>query len=127
MVTSVPGWAGSRNALGRHGEDLAAAYLERRAGMCVLARNWRCAAGELDIVARAGGTLVVAEVKTRASLRFGSPFEAVTPRKRQRLRRLARLWARENGVGGARPRVDAVAVLAPPHGPCLVKHQRGVA
>ncbi len=118
---------GSKHALGRRGEALAAAYLERHAGMRVLARNWRCAAGELDIVAHAAGVLVACEVKTRTSLRFGTPLEAVTPRKRWRLRRLARLWAAENGVSRARIRVDAVAVLAPPHLPSRIKHQRGVA
>lgn len=127
MATSVRGWPAPRNALGQSGEELAAVYLERSAGMRVLARNWRCAAGEIDIVARTAEVLVVVEVKTRTSLRFGSPLEAVTPQKRRRLRRLARLWAVENGACGARTRVDAVAVLAPPHAPCRIKHQPGVA
>ncbi|RNL84779.1 YraN family protein [Halostreptopolyspora alba] len=127
MATSVRGRSEPRNALGRRGEELAAAHLRRNAGMRLLARNWRCAAGEIDIVARAAGVLVIAEVKTRTSLRFGSPLEAVTPEKRRRLRRLARLWAIQNGAGEARARIDTVAVLVPPHGPCLIKHQPGVA
>ncbi|WP_046468027.1 YraN family protein [Allosalinactinospora lopnorensis] len=126
MMTDARAWVRRREALGRHGEELAAAYLVR-AGMRILARNWRCAAGEIDIVARHGGTLVIAEVKTRASLRFGTPLEAVSRGKRQRLRRLARLWAAENATGGVRTRIDAVAVLVFPGGRSYIKHRRGVA
>ncbi|GAA3750071.1 putative endonuclease [Spinactinospora alkalitolerans] len=114
------------DALGRRGEELAAAYLER-AGMRVLARNWRCREGEIDIVARWGATLVVAEVKTRACTRFGTPLEAVDARKRARLRRLARLWAAEQGAPFPRVRIDVLSVLARPGGRWYVKHHRGVA
>ena len=60
-------------------------------GFTILDRNWRCARGEIDIVARDAAALVVCEVKTRsgAQLQFGAPFEAVTRQKLQRLRRLA--------------------------------------
>ncbi|MFC7327866.1 YraN family protein [Marinactinospora rubrisoli] len=112
--------------LGRRGEDIAAAYLER-AGMRVLARNWRCPAGEIDIVARHGGTLVAAEVKTRSSTRFGSPLEAVTAAKRARLRRLVRAWAAGRPESYARLRVDVLSVLRAPGGRWYVRHHRGVA
>ena len=56
----------AKDALGRYGEEIAVEHL-RRQGLTILARNWRCAAGELDVVAREGGTLVVCEVKTRRS------------------------------------------------------------
>ena len=80
--------------LGAHGEDLAARwYVER--GYRVLDRNWRCADGELDLVLAHGRRVVICEVKTRSSLRFGSPFEAVGPAKQQRLRRLGARWLRE--------------------------------
>ena len=80
-----------RGALGRAGEDLAAAWYEAR-GYEVLARNWRCRAGELDIVARRDRLHVFCEVKSRSSSAFGMPAEAVGPAKRARLRRLAALW-----------------------------------
>ena len=58
----------------------------------MLARNWRCREGELDLIATKGPTLVVCEVKTRSGGRFGAPFEAVTRQKQLRLRRLATRW-----------------------------------
>lgn len=123
---AVGQWARYRRELGRRGESLAAAHLER-SGMRILARNWSCAAGEIDIVARWGATLVIAEVKTRTSTRFGHPVEAVTPRKRRRLRRLARVWARRHRVRARRIRVDAVSVLVAPRGRVFIAHDRGIA
>ncbi len=58
-----------------------------RAGYTIIARNWRCPRGELDIVAWRDGVLAVCEVKARRSTNFGDPFEAITPAKMQRLRR----------------------------------------
>ncbi|TDQ53695.1 YraN family protein [Actinorugispora endophytica] len=117
--------AARRRELGRRGEDVAAAYLER-IGMRVLERNWRCGDGEIDIVAGWGRTLVVVEVKTRAGSRFGRPLEAVDARKRVRLRGLGRRWALARGRTG-RIRVDVLGVLARPGGRWFVRHQRGVA
>jgi putative endonuclease len=99
----------------------------------VLARNWRCREGEIDIVARDGDVLVVCEVKTRRDVAFGTPLEAVTPAKAARLRRLTARWlaatrdARAaDGVGGfADIRFDVVAVLLPRAGAPLVEHLRG--
>jgi putative endonuclease len=82
---------GDRGALGRAGEDLAAAWYEA-CGYEVVARNWRCRAGELDIVARRDRLHVFCEVKSRSSAAFGVPAEAVGRAKRARLRRLAALW-----------------------------------
>src|SRR5699024_428110 len=109
---------------GRRGERWAAQYLER-SGMRVVDRNWRGRAGELDIVAREGPVLVVAEVKTRTSLERGHPAEAVDDAKRRRLRTLARAWARQHRVRAARVRVDTVAVLLL-GGRVFVSHERGV-
>ena len=75
-------------ALGTYGERIAADHLEAL-GMVVLARNWTCRFGEIDIVARDGSTLVICEVKTRTSNHHGGPFEAITGHKATRLRRLA--------------------------------------
>ncbi|HXD27539.1 MAG TPA: YraN family protein [Arthrobacter sp.] len=99
--------------LGNTGELLAAQFLADR-GMRVLARNWRCRTGELDIVAVDGGTIVAVEVKTRSGLGFGHPAEAVDARKLLRLHRLASAWCRENGCGRQRRRVDVVSVLTAP-------------
>jgi len=75
-------------------------------------RNWRCRDGELDLVVRKARTLVFCEVKTRRSLSFGSPAEAVTAAKRARIRRLAARWLAERSVGvPGRIRFDVVAVL----------------
>ena len=84
----------ARGALGRYGEDVAAGLLQSM-GMTILSRNWRCPAGELDIVARDGDALVVCEVKTRRGVSHGSPADAVGPRKMQRLRALALHWLDE--------------------------------
>jgi putative endonuclease len=116
----------AKDALGRFGEDLAARHLEAD-GFVVLERNWRCDLGEVDIVARDGSVLVVCEVKTRSSLRHGSPFEAVTERKLHRLERLGMRWAHERGVRPAEMRVDVVSVLRPATGRSVVEHVRGLA
>lgn len=73
-------------ARARFAEDLVAAWYVR-AGYTIIARNWRCPRGELDVVAWRRGVLVVCEVKARRTTNFGDPFEAITPLKMQRLRR----------------------------------------
>jgi putative endonuclease len=112
-------------ALGRYGEDVAASYL-RSVGLEILERNWRCPAGEIDIVAQDGETLVVCEVKTRSGDAFGNPVEGVTPAKAARLRRLAALWLAAREVRFPEIRVDVVGVLRGPRGPATVEHLRGV-
>lgn len=82
----------AKDDFGRAGEERAAQHLVS-CGYEVLERNWRCAQGEIDIIAARGDLLCVIEVKTRRSERFGHPFEAVDERKRQRLWRLAFAWA----------------------------------
>ncbi len=81
----------AKDVLGRNGEQAAADYLETE-GFRILARNWRCADGEIDIVAMDRHTLVICEVKTRSGARYGTPLESVTRLKRNRLRRLAVRW-----------------------------------
>jgi putative endonuclease len=99
-----------RRALGVQGEDLAAAwYVER--GCSILARNWRCREGELDLVVRDGRSIVFCEVKSRSSLAFGSPLEAVTASKRRRIRMLAGRWLQEASVRPGPLRFDVVGVL----------------
>lgn len=98
-------------ALGRYGEDLAAEHLQA-AGMTVVARNWRCPEGELDLVLRdADGTLVFCEVKTRAGTGFGAPAEAVGRVKARKLRVLACRYLLEHPSGGAELRFDVVSIV----------------
>lgn len=118
-----------RNArLGRQGEQVAAAYA-RRLGWDVLARNWRPAdpamRGELDLVARDGGALVICEVKTRSGTGAGPPAAAVTPRKLARLRRLAGAWLAEQAVAYRTVRIDVLGVLWRPEAvaPTIAHHR----
>jgi putative endonuclease len=117
--------AGSRLALGAYGERLAARHLVAQ-GLVVLDRNWRCPAGEIDLVLRDGDVLVVCEVKTRSSVACGSPHEAVTPSKLARLRQLAAAWIQDHDVHPADVRFDLVAVLRPRRGPSVVEHVKGL-
>ncbi|MEQ6903274.1 YraN family protein [Nocardioides sp. YIM 152588] len=114
-----------RRALGAYGEEVAARHLTER-GLVLLDRNWRCAAGEIDLVLREGRTLVVCEVKTRSSLVSGLPHEAVTDEKLDRLKRLGEQWAHAHAVRPAGIRIDLVAVLRPRRGPAVVDHVAGL-
>jgi len=115
-----------RQALGAYGEGLAARHLTGL-GMILLDRNWRCDQGEIDLVLRDGPTLVVCEVKTRSSTAYGSPLEAVTGRKADRMRRLAARWLAAHTVRPDEVRLDLVGVLVPSRGAPVVEHVRGVA
>jgi putative endonuclease len=88
----------SRRALGARGEEAVAAWYAAN-GYEVLARNWRCRDGELDLIARRGRDVIFCEVKTRSSTAFGVPAEAVTRTKQLRIRRLAAKWLKESSVG----------------------------
>jgi putative endonuclease len=95
--------------------------------MVVLARNWRCRFGEIDLVARDGSTLVICEVKTRTSDAHGTPIEAVAGRKAARLRRLAAHWLEVHDVEPAAVRIDVVSVVVPSRGAPHVDRVAGVA
>jgi putative endonuclease len=98
-----------RARLGASGERLAAAALERQ-GYRVLARNWRCVYGEIDLVAEDRGELVFVEVKARRGLRMGSPEEAVTLPKRRKLLASAQTYLAERGEEQRAYRFDVVAI-----------------
>jgi putative endonuclease len=68
----------------------------------------------------------VCEVKTRTSVRAGTPHEAITDAKLQRLHRLGQRWAQARGLRPDETRVDLVAVLCPPRGAAVVEHVRGL-
>ncbi|MEU0464582.1 YraN family protein [Amycolatopsis sp. NPDC006131] len=110
--------------LGRWGEDIAARHLQKL-GFVVLARNWRCRQGELDLIATNGRTLVICEVKTRTRESFGDPAEAVTEDKVARIRRLAGQWLSIHRVGWCRVRFDVIAVYADGDGEPRVRHIPG--
>lgn len=117
--------AASKQALGRYGESVAARHLTE-AGMTVVARNWRCDEGEIDLVLREGPVLVVCEVKARTGDGCGTPHQAVDAAKLDRLQRLARRWMTAHEVICDDVRIDLVAVVPQRRGAALVDHVRGI-
>jgi putative endonuclease len=97
-------------ALGARGERLATAWYEAN-GYTVVARNWRCDIGEIDLIVRRGTEIVIAEVKTRVNTRFGVPAEAVGIAKQRKLRRLAAAWLAAAGEHYDEIRFDVVSII----------------
>lgn len=97
-------------ALGARGEGLATRWYVAN-GYEVVCRNWRCDIGEVDLIVRCGGTVVIAEVKTRVSDRFGLPAEAVGVAKQRKLRRLAAAFLAASGVRYDEVRFDVVSII----------------
>ncbi|MCL2324463.1 MAG: YraN family protein [Actinomycetia bacterium] len=105
----------TNQALGRRGEEAAAVFLQGL-GQTIIARNWRCRMGEIDLITREGDTLVFCEVKTRQSLRAGHPVEAVTLQKQTRYSRLADIWLSRHDQGDRSLRFDVVSIcVTGPH------------
>lgn len=100
----------ARRALGLGGEDQAAAWYETN-GYEVVARNWTCRAGELDLVVRKGRLFVFCEVKTRTTDAFGTPAEAVTRAKQAQVRQLAARWLADSPLRPTEIRFDVAAIL----------------
>ena len=98
-----------RIALGKTGEDLACAELERR-GYAILARRFRCRGGEIDIIARDGTTLVFVEVKARESRAFGAAAEAVTSYKQHRIAAIASEYVMQHHWQNRPCRFDVVSI-----------------
>jgi len=115
--------------VGARGEDLAVAELEQQ-GLQILARNWRCKLGELDIVALelagARRTLVFCEVKCRTGLGYGSPLEAITHAKLRKLRQLTAQWLLTEGHHADEIRLDAIGILLRPGARAELTHVRGI-
>ena len=101
----------ARRALGVSGEEAVAAWYVAH-GYEVVERNWRCRAGELDLILRRGRTFVFCEVKTRSSTAFGAPVEAITREKQVRLRHLAARWLEDAPMRPTEIRFDVASVLA---------------
>lgn len=117
----------TRAEIGALGEQVAVDHLAAL-GLRVLARNWRCRYGELDVVASDadGGTVVFVEVKTRTSDRFGGVAEAVSPDKVRRLRRLAGLWLAGQDRGWANVRIDVIGIRIGRQPTPEISHVQGV-
>jgi putative endonuclease len=105
----------ARPDTGRRAEALAAALLER-AGLRIVARNWRRPEGEIDLVADDGGTCVFVEVRSRTGVERGDPLESITPRKRARVIRAARLYLDSEPSRAGAYRFDVVGVTFPADG-----------
>jgi putative endonuclease len=117
----------NRAQIGAFGEQLAVDHLTA-SGLRVLARNWRCRYGELDVIAAdtAARVVVFVEVKTRTTDLYGGVAQAVTPQKVRRLRRLAGVWLAGQDTGWAQVRIDVVGVRIG-HGPTAeITHLQGV-
>ena len=100
----------SPHELGKRGEEAAACFLERREYE-ILDRNWKCIAGEADIVALQDDTLCFIEVKTRKDAQKGFPSEAVDTRKRTRYERIAACYLKDHDYADVRVRFDIIAIL----------------
>ncbi|WP_316669575.1 YraN family protein [uncultured Propionibacterium sp.] len=108
----------STKSLGRRGEDLAVEHLEQL-GWRILDRNWRCSAGEADLIAHdpGDGSVVLVEVKYRTGTGYGFPLEAITRAKRMHLRAVCGAWLREHRESlpaGTRVRIDALGIVKAP-------------
>ena len=123
----VMGAGARKDALGRFGEQLATSYLQDL-GFVLLSRNWRSndpdVRGEIDLVCREGSAVVFCEVKTRSSLAYGLPAEAVSRSKQRKIRALARAWLTEQESGWVEVRFDVISVLRSACGPATVEHLR---
>jgi putative endonuclease len=102
---------GQRQRTGAFGEEVTAQYVIAR-GDEILDRNWRIREGEIDLVSLGSdGLFHFIEVKTRSSLAFGHPFEAINREKAHRMQRLALGWLATHGCLGCEYTIDVVAIL----------------
>ena len=111
---------------GAFGEEVVTAYLTAHRAQ-IIERNWRIREGEIDIVARQpSGILAFVEVKTRSSLAFGGPFEAINREKAHRLQRLALGWLATHGCLGSDYQIDVAAVLIAPNGTYSIEYRANI-
>ena len=111
-------------AVGRHGEELAALFLQRQ-GMKILCRNYTIRGGELDIVAKDGQTYVFCEVKARRGHSFGTGAEAVDTKKQRALLRTAEIYAAKHGILEQPMRFDVVDIFLGEDGHHKLKYIKG--
>jgi putative endonuclease len=110
--------SGERLRLGQFGERLAVAHLESK-GYRILARNFRCRNGEIDVIAQSDGCLVFVEVRTRRGDAMGSAAESLTPRKGARISAVADAYCDANPDSAEERRIDVIAVDLTPQGRLL--------
>ena len=113
--------AAHNSYLGRRGEEAAVRYLEGR-GFEILERNWRCCAGEADIIAYDEDDLVFIEVKTRSNIRLGLPSEAVDAQKRSRYEKIAALYLKDFDRTDLPVRFDVIGILVTSRDRALLRH-----
>ena len=112
--------------LGKSGEALVAEYLSKK-GYLIIDRNWRIKGGEIDLIASsADGVIVFVEVKTRSSVAFGHPFEAINNDKAHRMQRLALAWLATHKCFGCDYAIDVAAVLIAADGTFTIEYRAGV-
>jgi putative endonuclease len=99
-----------RQLVGKTGEERAKEFWLQQ-GYAIVETNYRCALGEIDIVALDGDTTVLVEVRTKTSLAYGSPEESITAEKARRLRRMAQSYLQSQRRSGNACRIDLVAVI----------------
>ena len=103
-----------RLALGRQGEDITRAYLERQ-GYRILARNYRCRLGEIDLIAQRDSVIAFVEVRTRSTSTFGPPELSIDGRKQRHLTRTALDYLSRHDCGSCAFRFDVAAVEVDDH------------
>lgn len=110
----------AKQVLGKKGEKIAEQYLKTK-GYKLVARNYRCPLGELDLIALDRRVIVFIEVKTRTGHRFGTPLEAVEFRKQQKMIRVAQYFLSEKRLHQREARFDVVGISWPQREP-VVEH-----
>lgn len=107
--------------MGRRGERAAARYLKRRRHK-ILARNYRCHVGEIDLISANADTIVFVEVRTRSSDDAPDPQDFIRPGKWRQVERAARYFLMQHPAVDCACRFDFVAVAWPPKGPPTIEH-----
>ncbi|HEX2907602.1 MAG TPA: YraN family protein [Phototrophicaceae bacterium] len=111
----------STRPFGNQGEQLAASHLQHQ-GYTIVAQNWHCQYGEIDIIARQGETLVFVEVRTRHARLTETAFESITERKQARLVRAVQVYLAQHNLEDGPWRVDVIAIAVPPSGSPVIDH-----
>ena len=112
-----------RKALGGRGEDIACLFLERK-GIKIVERNWKCQAGEADIIVKDGDDLVFVEVKARTTESTVLPEDAITQKKRQRYERIALEYLFSHDLPSTQIRFDVIALVVNDEGKAFLRHHR---
>ncbi len=111
----------AKQRTGQRGETLATEFLIQ-AGWVIVERNWRCASGEIDIIAKDGETLIFVEVRTRHSANTEPNFESFTPRKRAKMIATSDEYLSTHQLEDSPYRIDAIAISFAPHSAPIIEH-----